>query len=102
MHSKFNGYTITITLILIFSLIVLGYAMLKDDRLRTKISNNNYKTACETNNGQWLEKYKECEGLAENICERYEGKYKECESPCRHDPEAQVCTNVCVKVCKFD
>jgi len=57
---------------------------------------------CEDNNGTWLEEYQECEMAGEEWCEKAGGEFFECESACRHDPEAEFCTMQCVQVCKFN
>jgi len=57
---------------------------------------------CPANNGRWLEEYKECERFSEELCDWAEGEYYPCESACRHNPEAVMCTTQCVEVCKFD
>jgi len=60
---------------------------------------------CKLSGGEWLNDFKECEGpgdmLTEKECINLGGKYASCESPCRHDPVAELCTTVCIKVCKF-
>ena len=61
---------------------------------------NNQKN-CENNKGKWIAKYHECEGLSLAMCEKYGMEYFSCASPCRHNPSAQVCIQMCVEVCKF-
>jgi len=56
---------------------------------------------CTYNKGKWLPEYNECEYLAKDICEANGGVFKECESACRNDQEAQMCTAQCVIVCDF-
>jgi len=56
---------------------------------------------CQTNGGKWIESAKECEGISKTTCDELEGTFLECESACRNNPEAQVCTMQCVQVCKF-
>ncbi|MCX6740308.1 MAG: hypothetical protein NTZ49_03710 [Candidatus Parcubacteria bacterium] len=56
---------------------------------------------CQKNNGTWLAEYKECEYISRQVCEQLGGVFSECESACRHDPQAQMCTLQCVSVCKF-
>ena len=57
---------------------------------------------CEEHNGTWLSEYKECENMEEGWCEEAGGEYLECESACRHDTEAKICTMQCVPVCEFE
>jgi hypothetical protein len=56
---------------------------------------------CTDNEGAWLSEYNECEGLAKDICETNGGVFKECESACRNDEKAKICTMQCVLVCDF-
>lgn len=56
---------------------------------------------CVTNGGQWLSEFNECENISENLCTEMNGTFKECESACRHDPDAEMCTMQCVQVCEF-
>ena len=62
---------------------------------------------CKNNNGRFLyelnetNKYMECEGIDENTCTSAGGRFDGCASPCRHDPNAEVCIQVCVAVCSF-
>lgn len=51
--------------------------------------------------GRWLQEYNECEYMPQQQCENLGGKYNECASACRHDPDAQVCIMMCVQVCQF-
>ena len=54
---------------------------------------------CTENGGQWLEEFNECEYISENRCTEMNGEYNECESACRHNPDAEICTAQCVPVC---
>ncbi len=56
---------------------------------------------CETLSGKWLDDSKECENISEKDCTSLDGIFSECESACRNDPKAEVCTMQCVIVCKF-
>lgn len=60
------------------------------------------KSDCRMLNGSWLDQYQECEGISQNLCQYLGGVFSECESACRHDPQAEVCTMQCVPVCKFN
>jgi hypothetical protein len=60
-----------------------------------------YSAECVKNNGNWLEQYQECEYISQTWCEQSGGVFKECESACRHDPKATMCTLQCVPVCQF-
>jgi hypothetical protein len=71
------------------------------------VDTNKLENECIKSEGEWLENYRECEsaltdkGLDQKSCEELNGKFDECASPCRHDPNAELCAAVCVKVCKF-
>ena len=57
--------------------------------------------SCTTNWGTWLPEHNECEGVGEDWCTENGGEFYECESACRNNPEAEICTMQCVLVCKF-
>jgi|WetSurSiteA1Bulk_404760.scaffolds.fasta_scaffold178767_2 hypothetical protein len=67
--------------------------------------NASLESTCKKSGGIWQKDYKECEGpssmLSEKECLDLGGKYFSCESPCRHDPKAEMCIALCIKVCKF-
>ncbi len=56
---------------------------------------------CEELNGTWIEGAEECEYISKGSCEALGGKFQECASACRNDPDAMVCTMQCVIVCEF-
>ena len=56
---------------------------------------------CADNGGQWLKDFQECENVSRQWCGQAGGNFAECESACRHNPSAEVCTMQCVPVCKF-
>ena len=66
-----------------------------------ELPENKYE-ACQEVGGTPLEEYSECEYVSEQVCEYLGGEFKECESACRHDPEAEVCITLCVPVCNFN
>lgn len=57
--------------------------------------------ACESAGGEWLAEHNECEYISEENCTETGGEFDECESACRHDPDAEMCTQECVPVCKY-
>ena len=58
--------------------------------------------ACDDHLGKWLEEFQECEYPDSRAwCEEAGGTFLECESACRNDPKAEICTMQCVIVCKF-
>lgn len=61
-----------------------------------------YGSRCVDGGGKWLSKYGECEGVSQEWCEDQMGKFRECESACRHSVgEVVACTMQCVLVCQF-
>ena len=60
----------------------------------------NPETQCTVYGGQWLPEFNECEYISEEQCSDMNGTFKECESACRHDPDAEICTMQCVQVCQ--
>lgn len=61
----------------------------------------NPEGACLSFDGKWLSETQECEGMAQEMCTTLGGKYDDCASACRNNPEAELCTMQCVQVCKF-
>lgn len=58
-------------------------------------------TLCANEKGNWLSEYQECEYVSAEWCQTNGGKFNGCDSACRHDPKAEVCTENCVIVCEF-
>jgi hypothetical protein len=57
---------------------------------------------CQSKNGTWLEKYSECENADKQWCATSGGKFDECGSACRHNPDPNApCTKQCVPLCTF-
>ena len=59
----------------------------------------NSEIQCVGNGGTWLAEFNECEYISESQCSEMNGIFNECESACRHDPDAEICTAQCVPVC---
>jgi len=59
----------------------------------------NLESQCTKYGGQWLAEFSECEYISEDQCSEMNGTFKECESACRHDQDAEICTTQCVQVC---
>jgi len=57
---------------------------------------------CQDGGGSWLAEYDECEYASCTWCDELGATFLECESACRHDPDAQICTMQCVPVCIFE
>ena len=60
-------------------------------------------STCVSLGGKWIDNYSECEGISQDNCTALDGKFDECASACRHNPNPQtICTMQCVIVCSFD
>lgn len=57
------------------------------------------QSLCQQDGGNWLPEFNECELISSETCSIMNGTFKECESACRHDPDAKICTLQCVPVC---
>lgn len=66
-----------------------------------KVSENSDEGKCVNRGGQWSREYKECVGVDQKSCIAIGGNFNECASPCRNDPNAEVCIMMCVQVCEF-
>ena len=60
------------------------------------------KALCDRYQGTWLEEHRECEYVSQDQCSLMGGEFRECESACRHDPTAEICTLQCVIVCSIN
>ena len=60
-------------------------------------------TYCKNRGGVWYPVSNVCEinSLSKEECLAQGGEFNECDSACRHDPKAQVCTLQCVLTCSF-
>lgn len=65
-------------------------------------SDTSSQQQCEIFGGKWLPDHNECEGLSQLQCQEVGGTFAECASPCRHDPNAEVCVQLCVPVCSIE
>ena len=59
------------------------------------------QSLCQKYGGNWLDEFNECELISQEQCAVMNGTFKECESACRHMPDAEVCTTQCVPVCEI-
>jgi hypothetical protein len=57
--------------------------------------------SCVVSGGTWLPGFNQCEYIGVEWCVNNDGIYAECESACRNDPNAEICTLQCVPVCSF-
>lgn len=67
----------------------------EEDILATK------KSFCENDGGIWYEYNLSCEknSLSKDQCLLAGGEFNECNSACRHDEKAEICTMQCVITC---
>lgn len=59
------------------------------------------KEFCEDAGGEYLEDSGECTGIEESTCDSMNGEYTSCGSPCRNNPDADMCITSCVQVCEL-
>lgn len=66
-----------------------------------EIELNNKKISCGNQGGVWYDYNSSCEinSLSRNTCIERGGEFNECNSACRHDKKAEVCTMQCVVTC---
>jgi hypothetical protein len=57
------------------------------------------QSLCQRDSGNWLSEFNECELISSEQCSIMGGTFKECESACRHNPDAENCTLQCIPVC---
>lgn len=57
--------------------------------------------SCTNAGGNWLAEFSECEYVSKEWCDKNGGQFKECESACRNDPDAEICTLQCEIVCQL-
>ena len=65
----------------------------------TGCATENIAEQCNDVGGNWIDDYNECEQISMDQCDKLGGSFDDCASACRHDPEAEVCMQVCVPVC---
>jgi hypothetical protein len=62
-------------------------------------SKMNSELMCQKYEGKWISEFNECEAISSGQCSSMNGAFKDCESACRHNPNAEICTKQCVQVC---
>lgn len=67
----------------------------------TPIEGFSLQTACTSASGKWIAQTSECENIDSSWCAENLGTFNECASPCRNDPQAQICIEMCIPVCKL-
>lgn len=86
----------------IFKQVVMSFDVNKEvTPTPTRVGSDSPRSICIESNGTWLSEYDECEGLDKAVCEEADGIYDECNSACRHNPDAEVCIQLCVETCSF-
>lgn len=65
------------------------------------LNNDDLADRCASGGGDWLADYQECENISRALCEELDGRFNDCASACRHNPEAEFCTMQCVAICQF-
>jgi hypothetical protein len=93
-----------IAIVIIISVIGLGYWLYQSttEKPSDDVTSITLEQGCREHNGTWLAEYQECEYVEKEWCEQADGRFFECESACRHNPDpAAPCTLQCVQVCKF-
>lgn len=66
------------------------------------LTEQDYIDSCNKLGGDWNWPYHECLGVDENMCDSLNGRFDECASPCRHDPDVQLCVQSCDIVCSVN
>ncbi len=71
------------------------------DGHQVTVTGPRHVVGCLANNGQWLNKYQECENVSEQSCKVMGGTFNSCASACRHQSLDILCIQMCVPVCQF-
>lgn len=56
-------------------------------------------SACKSASGTWDGEHHECTGITEGSCRIVGGTWDGCASPCRNNPNAESCIQMCAEVC---
>ena len=99
-----KNYYLTYFLIFLAFIFTLGGFMTMPSTTDVASVVPDYALACQSNGGQWLAEFKECELFeSHEFCEELGGVYNECASACRNAPDYPnlACIDVCVEVCSF-
>ena len=85
--------------VILAGFLIVNFGVIDGDKQNGVISQMGEK--CIDAGGVWVVDFEECEGVSQEWCDSQGGDFFECESACRHDPNAEMCIEVCVAVCKF-
>lgn len=81
---------------------VMGLLSTLDVVVAQEVHTAEVAQGCRSKSGKWLEKYSECENADRQWCAASGGRFDECASACRHEPDpAAPCTMQCVPLCVF-
>lgn len=56
---------------------------------------------CEKQDGNWLADHQECEGITQEWCENFNGRFYQCSDACRHFTVQVQCKHPCVSLCEW-
>ncbi len=103
-----------VSALVIVIVLITAFNVIKSDKNESNIGNKpgtdiglpnklNIKSSedCAKNNGVWYNSVCEINSLSKEECSIKGGEFNECNSACRHDPKAEVCTMQCVLTCSF-
>jgi len=93
---------IFIAAVILIAIALVGIFYLNQPGSEPMVEPDNLAAACQNNQGTWLAEFNECEHVSKEWCKQNGGEFNECESACRHNPGAEICTLQCVLVCKFN
>ena len=99
---KFLPLIYAIAIIIVFGWLVYMFWPIPVDEKPNNSQGLLLSQKCQSASGTWLGDFNECEYASKGWCEENGGEFFECESACRHDPKAEICTLQCVSVCKFN
>ena len=91
--------------LLIISAVILSSCENQAQETTTKVwelPNPNIWESCENQNGKWLQEHNECETGNKQWCSENGWSFNGCDSPCRHDENAEFCIEMCVSTCWFE
>jgi hypothetical protein len=98
MLTKNRAYLYSVARVMVYS-ITLGISTMG---VAQEGQTDDLAEACQSKSGKWLEKYSECEYADRQWCATAGGRFDECGSACRHNPDPTApCTMQCVPLCNF-
>lgn len=73
----------------------------EENKLKEVTNLEKFEQKCIENKGKYDENLKECLGIEKNTCEKINGYFNECASPCRDDPNTEICVMMCAITCQY-